>query len=273
MTHTPEDMTVTVDASATLSGLQSALAKSRQWLPLDPPNPSLTLREILDHNESGPRRYGYGTARDHVIGLSVELADGGIIRSGGRVVKNVAGYDLQKLFIGSRGALGTVREITFKLRPIPETERLVQQQFSSLDVAAPALEAVVESPLAPVILDLHDSPLTIVLGFDGAKEDVAWQVALAANLGFGEPASLGFDRSFRADTRSLRKFSVLPSQLCETLRRLGAEPFVARAGNGIIYHRATTCVSPPSASSIPRHLERRLKNAFDPQHRLPGWPA
>ena len=65
--HTPEDMTVTLAADVTLADLQATLAKSRQWLPLDPPNPSLTLREILNRNESGPRRFGYGTIRDYVI--------------------------------------------------------------------------------------------------------------------------------------------------------------------------------------------------------------
>jgi glycolate oxidase FAD binding subunit len=279
MIHTPEDMTVTVDASVTLATLQAALAKSRQWLPLDPPNPGLTLREILDHNESGPHRFGYGTARDYVIGLKVMLADGRVVKSGGQVVKNVAGYDLQKLFIGSGGTLGTIREVTFKLRPIPEVERLVQQGCDSLNATGTLIEAIVESELVPVVFDLHRLPVrglqpastfAFVLGFDGTKEDVDWQLALVAKLGFQQPATLDYDKAFRAEAGSLQKLSVLPSKLIESLRSLGDEPFVARAGNGTICHRANIAMPPPN---LPTHLLRRMKDAFDPKHQLPVLPA
>ena len=195
-------MTVTVEASVTLADLQAALAKARQWLPLDPPNPSLTLREILDNNESGPHRFGYGTARDYVIGLKVRLADGRIVKSGGQVVKNVAGYDLQKLFIGSGGTLAVPVEVTFKLRPLPERESFVQQRFATLDAAGAAIEAVIESELTPVVFDLHRAAgnnLALVLGFDGTKEDVDWPLALATKLGFAESASLDHDKSFHAE--------------------------------------------------------------------------
>lgn len=292
--HTPEDMTVTVSADATLADLQATLAKARQWLPLDPPNPSLTLREILDRNESGPRRFGYGTVRDYVIGLKVRLADGRVVKSGGQVVKNVAGYDLQKLFIGSGGTLATPVEVTFKLRPLPEIERFVQQPFATLEAAGPAMEAVIESALTPVAFDLHRSaeggpqpastsqtattlkrpesraPFAVVLGFDGTKEDVDWQLVLAAKLGFQEPASLDYDPGFRANATLLQKLSVLPSKLIETLRALGDEPFVARAGNGIIYHRSNFA---PTKQVLPVHLLRRVKDAFDPKHIFPEPPA
>src|SRR5690349_19253903 len=158
MIHTPEDMTVTVETSVTLTALQAVLAGARQWLPIDPPNPDLTLREILDANESGPRRFGYGTVRDYIIGLKVRLADGRFVKSGGQVVKNVAGYDLQKLFIGSGGTLAVPVEVTFKLRPFPERESFVQQRFDALDAAGTAIEAVIESELTPIVLDLHRIP-------------------------------------------------------------------------------------------------------------------
>ena len=292
--HTPEDMTVTVSADATLADLQTALAKARQWLPLDPPNPGLTLREILEGNESGPRRFGYGTVRDYVIGLKVRLADGRLVKSGGQVVKNVAGYDLQKLFIGSGGTLAAPVEVTFKLRPFAERESFVQQRFDTLVAAGAAMEAVIESELTPVVFDLHRpadrgpqpastsasetmmkrpegrAPFVVVLGFDGTKEDVDWQLALAAERGFQESANLDYDRTFRADATLLRKLSVLPSKLIETLGALGDEPFVARAGNGIIYHRANVTAPRPN---LPTHLLRRVKDAFDPKHILPELPA
>lgn len=275
MNHVPEDMTVKVATSITLAALQAALAGARQWLPLDPPNPGLTLREILDRNESGPRRFGYGTIRDYVIGLRVELADGRSVKSGGQVVKNVAGYDLQKLFIGSGGTLGTPSEVTFKLRPFPERENFVQQRCATLDVADTAIEAVIESELTPVVLDLQrmaGKDLTLVLGFDGTKEDVDWQLRLATQLGFGEDANLDYDPSFRGEAKPLNKLSVLPSKLIETLRPAGDEPFVARAGNGVVYHRADKLGAVGHPSPATRQLHRRVKEAFDPAYALPKRP-
>lgn len=273
MTHTPEDMTVTVAADVRLADLQVALAKARQWLPIDPPDPSATLAAILNANASGPRRFGCGTVRDYVIGLKVRLADGRIVKSGGQVVKNVAGYDLQKLFIGSNGMLATPIEVTFKLRPLPESERFIQKQFTTLAAAGAAVEAVVASELAPVVFDLHHrpgAPFALVLGFAGPTEDVDWQLALAAQLGFEGATNLDYDPAFHMGAIPPQKLSVLPSKLVETLRAFGDAPFVARAGNGIIYHR--TNIAAPAVNP-PVHLFRRMKDAFDPNRLLPELPA
>ncbi len=114
--HAPEDLTVVVEAGVNLGALQKILATRGQWLPIDPPRPeSTTIAEILNANASGPRRFGYGTVRDYLIGIKVALADGRVIKAGGKVVKNVAGYDLCKLFVGSQGSLGLIVEATFKL--------------------------------------------------------------------------------------------------------------------------------------------------------------
>jgi glycolate oxidase FAD binding subunit len=119
--HEPADLTATAEAGITVDLLQAALGARGQWLPLDPPAPAeTTLGGVLAANLSGPRRHGYGTARDHVIGIRVVTADGQLVRAGGKVVKNVAGYDLAKLYIGSRGTLGIVVDATLKLRPCPE---------------------------------------------------------------------------------------------------------------------------------------------------------
>src|SRR5258708_767443 len=134
--HKAEDMTATVEAGMTLANFQQQVATRGQWLPIDPPNAEqLTIGALLATNVSGPRRFGFGTIRDFVIGLQVVLADGRIIHSGGKVVKNVAGYDLMKLFIGSHGSLGVIVEVTFKLRPIPETEQFLEANCASLDEA------------------------------------------------------------------------------------------------------------------------------------------
>src|SRR5262245_10838806 len=111
----PEDMTVTAEAGLTLAALQSRLAEHGQWLPIDPAGTEqMTLAGLLNTNASGPRRFAYGTVREHVLGLKIVLADGRLIKSGGKVVKNVAGYDLLKLFVGSHGTLGVIVEATFK---------------------------------------------------------------------------------------------------------------------------------------------------------------
>src|SRR5205085_5829061 len=125
--------------------------------PLDPPNSqTLSIERLLATNACGPRRFGYGTVRDYVIGMAVLLADGRMIHSGGKVVKNVAGYDLMKLFIGSRGSLGVIVEVTFKVLPLPETESFIEVRCNSLDEADQHIEAILKSPLVPVVLDLHN---------------------------------------------------------------------------------------------------------------------
>ena len=155
--HAPEDMTVTVESGITLAALQGQLAHRRQWLPIDPPHADqTTIGSILAANASGPRRFGFGTVREHLIGIKVALADGTLIKAGGKVVKNVAGYDLCKLFIGSRGTLGVIVEATFKLRPLPEAEQFVQARCESLSQASALVQQVLASDLTPVVVDWHN---------------------------------------------------------------------------------------------------------------------
>lgn len=118
--HQPADLTATVEAGITLAALQRILAAHGQWLPLDPPLPeAATVGGVLAANASGPSRHRYGTARDLVIGMTVALADGSLVKSGGRVVKNVAGYDMAKLHIGALGTLGVILQVSLKVAPLP----------------------------------------------------------------------------------------------------------------------------------------------------------
>jgi FAD/FMN-containing dehydrogenase len=275
--HIPTDMTVTADASLTLAALQAELAKGGQWLPIDPPSPgSLTIANLLAHNLSGPRRLSYGTIRDYAIGLRVRLADGRTIKTGGKVVKNVAGYDLQKLFIGAGHTLGMIVEATFKLRPLPEAEQFVRQPCATLADAGAVIAAVLDSPLTPTVLDLH-SPSSgdtnsslLILGFDGSREEVEWQLSKARELGFLEQASLEYEKNFWATPDSIRKISVLPSRLIETIAQSGGGSFVARAGNGILY-----CPGAPqhAENNLPVHLWQRAREAFDPNNILAALPS
>ena len=274
--HKAEDMTATVGAGMNLANLQKQLALNGQWLPIDPPNPAgLSIGALLATNVSGPRRFGYGTVRDYVIGLQVVLADGRIIHSGGKVVKNVAGYDLMKLFIGSRGSLGIIVEVTFKVLPLPETEQFVEAKCASLEDTEKLIDALLNSDLAPIVLDLHNlstsnRPLSLVAGFAGTPDDVAWQLAKAAELGFSDPSSLVYQKTFFTQGASFQQVSVLPSKTVEVIRTLNNAPFVARAGNGIIYHSGPII---PHHQDRPIKLEERLKKEFDPKHIFPDLPS
>jgi len=122
--HEPADLTVTCQAGITLGALRERLAATGQSVPLDPSLPAeATVGGALAANAWGAYRLAYGTPRDFTIGMRVVTADGRITRAGGKVVKNVAGYDLCKLYIGSLGTLGVIVEATFKVRPLPRAER------------------------------------------------------------------------------------------------------------------------------------------------------
>ena len=277
--YQPADMTVTAEAGLTLAALQARLAEHGQWLPVDPPGVDRkTLAGLLNTNASGPRRFGYGTIREHLLGLKIVLADGRLIKSGGKVVKNVAGYDLLKLFVGSHGTLGVIVEATFKVRPLAEREEFVATTCSTFEQTAALIEAVLGSELTPVVLDLHNlstlnaqPSTTLVLGFAGTREEVEWQTAKVAGLCKAERASLDYDQHFwrNGSTGPVQRLSVLPSRLASALPPLEAAEFVARAGNGVIYYRGGP---PPPKTEVPAALTRRVKDIFDPNHVFPELP-
>ena len=156
--HEAPDLTCRIEAGITLADLQAQLAKQGQRLALDPPEAAqTTIGGILATNASGPRRLRYGTARDLVIGLHVIQANGEIARSGGRVVKNVAGYDLNKLYIGSLGTLGLIAEANFKLHPLPAEERTLLLTYTNAEDAMHTAIDITRSQLTPSALELIDS--------------------------------------------------------------------------------------------------------------------
>ena len=184
--HEPGDLTATVETGITLSAFQAELGRRGQWLSLDPPfADKSTLGGILASNAAGPRRHLYGTCRDLLIGITVVSADGSLVRGGGKVVKNVAGYDLPKLYIGSHGTLGVLVEATFRLRPRPDEDRLVVARFERIEEAGAAARAVISSDLIPSALELVDGGAMralgidagagLLVGVDGIREQVEWQ--------------------------------------------------------------------------------------------------
>lgn len=152
--HAAGDLVVKAEAGTKLREVQDQLASAGQMLALDPPEREATLGGIIVTNASGASRLRYGTVRDLLIGITVVLADGTIAHAGGKVVKNVAGYDLGKLFTGSFGTLGLVAEATFRLHPLPRATRTVLIDLSDPDVMGAAVLAVMGSDLVPSALEL-----------------------------------------------------------------------------------------------------------------------
>src|SRR5690606_30028435 len=192
--HTVGDMTLTVRPGTTIKELQDYLAKTNQKISLDPAWPEYaTIGGVIASNESGPKRLRYGSARDIVIGLRVVYPDGTVIRSGGKVVKNVAGYDMNKLFIGSMGTLGVLSEITFKLLPLPKYESLVLLSFSEgseNEIKSFAVK-LLDSILEPVSVELLNPSLskrlinqdsyTLALSFEDVESSVHYQEEFVKN--------------------------------------------------------------------------------------------
>ncbi len=193
--HVVGDMTLTVKAGTTFKELQDYLAQHKQKIALDPFQPeSATIGGIIASNDSGPKRLGYGSSRDVVIGLRIVYPNGNVIRSGGRVVKNVAGYDMNKLFIGSMGTLGVLSEVTIKLRPLPKYESinlLLFPQGNIEEIRAFAVK-LLDSTVEPVTLELISPNLsekltgkscfTLAIGLEDVETSVRYQENLIQNM-------------------------------------------------------------------------------------------
>jgi len=171
--HEPADLIAIAQAGVTLTDFNAKLAENGQWLPLDPPdNGRATLGGVVATGIGGPQQLGYGRPRGSVIGMRVTLADGSMIKAGGRVVKNVAGYDLCKLFTGSYGSLGIITELNFKLRPRPAREATV--------IGRGAVQDILEARLFPVAAEIVNDVLHV--RFAGNEKGVAYQVEQARKL-------------------------------------------------------------------------------------------
>jgi glycolate dehydrogenase FAD-binding subunit len=315
--HAAGDLVVATQAGARLATVQETLAGSRQRLAVDETVPGATIGGTLATNASGPRRMLTGTVRDLLIGLTVVRADGVVAKAGGRVVKNVAGYDLGKLVIGSLGTLAVVTEALFRLHPVAEAQRWVS-------VAAPdgvaevhrLVQAVVHAQAVPSALEV-DVPaagggrLDVLL--EGRRDGVVKRAATVAAL-LGEGATIGEEPPARwasypwqeADV-ALKLTFVLSGvgDVLASARGVGAD-LRGSAGTGVVYaalpgdlptDRLAAAVE-TLRSACARHgghavvvdapaevkravdvwgpvsgvgLMRRVKDQFDPEHRLsPG---
>lgn len=177
LSYEPADMTVRAEAGCPLVALGAALFEGRQWLPLDPPHtPSTTVGGALATNLSGPLRASQGTARDLLIGIRTVGADGVLVSGGGKVVKNVAGYDLPKMHVGALGTLGIIVDATFKVRPRPQSEEALEVACTSAEHAA-ALALELRDAWPPFWVQIANDAgppdsWRIVAGAGGCREDV-----------------------------------------------------------------------------------------------------
>ncbi len=270
--YQPTDMTITVGAGLDLAQLQAILGENGQWLPLDPPClERATVGGVIAANLNGPARFSQGTVRDFLIGIKVVRADGTLIKGGGQVVKNVAGYDLPKLYCGSFGTLGVIVEATFMIRPRPEAQTTLALAFSSAEKAGEAALKLTGSDMQPFFLELANfSPFPsfgdqsgdegvyrLFVGFAGMQEEIDDQRShlrdvLGDDTGGIEELSVDEAQTLAQALRDfpvsgpapLRcKVSLQPTQLATFCTDLAAEArrrhapvrFLARAGNGILY--------------------------------------
>jgi glycolate oxidase FAD binding subunit len=190
--HQAGDLIVETQAGARLAEVQEVLGRQGQRLVIDETVPGATVGGALATNASGPQRLLVGTARDLLIGVTVVRADGVVAKAGGRVVKNVAGYDLGKLVIGSFGTLAVITEAVFRLHPVPDVQRWVSVRCDDAAEAVRLAHGVVHGQAVPGALELdrpHHGPATLTVQLGGRAEGVAGRVATVQGL-FGATATV-----------------------------------------------------------------------------------
>ena len=227
LVHRHSDMTATVHAGVTLAQFNRELARYGQWLPIDSAFDAATIGGIVATNDSGPVRHRYGTPRDLLIGVTLALTDGRIVKAGGHVVKNVAGYDLGKFASGSFGTLAAIVDATFKLLPIPQASATLDASYDDGEVLARDVMQISTSQLEPMAFDvmLDGGQYRLRLLFASSPEAVSAQVESAQRL-LSKPSTVVTGdpemdvwtdqvRSPWAGTGAVIRFGWLPAKLAE----------------------------------------------------------
>lgn len=180
LAHYDGDLVATLPAGVTLADANAVLATAHQWLPLDPAFADrATIGGIVATNDSGPRRHRFGAPRDLIIGVEVALVDGRVARAGGRVVKNVAGYDLSRLLCGSHGSLGIITSATFKLAPMAPASRTLVARLPDVTAALGLAQALSAAPMTPSALEIQAPAARLLVRFE-TTEGAALRMADAA---------------------------------------------------------------------------------------------
>jgi len=215
--HAWADLTVTVEAGCTVADLQRTLAQHGQRLAVDPLWPErATVGGILSTNDSGSLRLGYGALRDLIIGVTLVLADGTIASSGGKVVKNVAGYDLPKLATGALGTLGVITRAVFRLHPLPRNTRTLTIATDDAQEMQRIVSAILGAQLAPAAIQVRNGSVDILL--EGTLDGIAAQESAIGAFGAvseGSPAVWNAREELWGD-KPMVKFTTLPSRIAAT---------------------------------------------------------
>ncbi len=256
--YAPANLTVTVEAGMPLAALQATLAAGGQRLTLDPPYASAaTVGGVIATNATGPRRLAFGGPRDLVIGTRAATTSGTVVRSGGRVVKNVAGYDLNKLYVGSLGTLVVLVEVGFKVAPLADAQVTVVGRFCRIEQLAHAVTTIVRSPLQPVAVDVLNPAAARLL--DGAlipqPRDGFLLAALGAAPGGGVARQRDeFARMFAA-AGGIEVTSIEGDDVERFWSEVAEWPSLRKADEPVVLKAA---VPPAALSSVVPAIEARL---------------
>ena len=215
--HAWADLTVTVEAGCTIAELQRTLAGHRQRLAIDPLWPEkATIGGVLSTNDSGALRLGYGSLRDLIIGVTLVLADGTIAKSGGKVVKNVAGYDLPKLATGGLGTLGVITRAVFRLHPLPLNTRTLTIATAEAAESQRVVLAILGAQLAPAAVQVRNGHVDILL--EGTLDGIAAQESEIKKLGVVQESSAEVWKAREElwGDKPMVKFTTLPSRIAAT---------------------------------------------------------
>jgi glycolate oxidase FAD binding subunit len=292
--HAWGDLTVTVEAGCTVGELQRTLALHGQRLAVDVLWPErATVGGILSTNDSGVLRLRYGGLRDLVIGMTLALADGTLAKSGGKVVKNVAGYDLSKLATGAFGTLGVITRAVFRLHPLPQNARTLTIAVRDAGEAQKAMDAIQNSQLAHAALQARfargELPLVDVL-LEGTQAGIAAQELRIRELAGAVVESSAGVWSAREQLweqpGTIGKFSVLPAEIGNIAGQLGdavvqatgigwarlergAAPqlraVIERTGGSLVIMRDAGDLDAWGTAGDTLPLMRALKQQFDPR--------
>jgi glycolate oxidase FAD binding subunit len=263
--HEPGDLVCCVSADVGMDELAAELARAGQMLAVDPTGATqLTVGDVFDRGLAGPRSHRYGEPRDLVLGMTVELADGTVARCGGRVVKNVAGYDLARLFTGAGGRLGRIRELWLRLHPLPA---------ATATLVAPLADPAPLERLAPACVECGATPGQMLVRFESfaAAELATAAQAMARGEVVADDEPLWAEHRERA--AGLAPVRCAPAEALPTideLRAAGAATVVGRLALGWLWaDPAAVAEAAPQRQPDERLalLERRVVQAFSGQTR------
>lgn len=259
--HDPGDLTCTVEAGVRLSELRAALAASGQRLSLDPPGDP-TIGALLARNLSGPLRHRFGAPRDLVLGVTLVLADGTIASAGGKVVKNVAGYDLARLVCGSEGRLAFVARASFKLHPLLKAAGTLVVETED---AADAVGRLLGSQLQPSALDVL-YPGRVAVLFEGSERAVDAQMrATQALVGGDETDTSVWDESRDRQEASKGRVRFAPGSLADVLADLADAVIRPAAGVAFTREPIPSVDQSQGASRGAEALVERIRQELDPR--------